>query len=824
MRVIGEPGPAFLDSEMCPDTSLAPRPAPHAAGGPGRTPPIRSHRRGRRQGTLAFAVAAGLAALVTGTAHGAGIERLAPPDMPPGGDPLAPSGDADDDDNDGNSTNTSTATPTFLPTQAPTQAPTIELPMLRGPVPPWMAFTDLVFFDRRMDSLNHTFNSSQMAEISGCLNLVQVAVKDLIAGTNNQAAYNMFNAWGLYPGSTGNYYECTSAGSMFCTLNVTRSASMSDVYFCVPSECTVPQLEMIRDGILPTTMKDVTEYDFGDTVCIESDYSGIFPLAAVFLGFIAMVSCISTIIDMWVARPTLGNDDDEVGSPWPLGSSRLSVNETAATLKSEDATSLIKAAAADSKTLDDGADDEADRACYYFVGTFSALQSYRKLVAAPQYGRALRTLDGIRVVSMLWLIMGQTLLIQIPLLDSSRFILAQLRATTSFQLVLNASLATDTFLLVSGMVAMYKMLQRFSRRSTPRGFVNVTFSIIGVMLKRVSRLLPLLVVTMVFYVLLLPSLLAGPNMAMWLEHPDYASCATTWWQNLLFINNLYVTPSDADAHSLGCMGWTWYLGLDMQLHLLAPVFALMFWYYGLLALLVCAVLTLLSVGNIMWVIKANDLQGCPSDFMDWQYPDAELLTKPWTRAVPYLLGFILAFWFNAIGDEAGARNIARIRPVRRAVLLTITGLLLAIPVFITADMYADNDDQLGECNWGDSQNFAYLALSRVSFSLGMFLFTLCCLTGWAGWLTNVLCLQVWAPLSRLVYGVYLVHPIVLETVIYSSPQLPQITLVSFLMLYTSTCCLSFAVSALLYCLFDGPISNVIRSCSRRTHLSPPHRS
>ena len=171
MRVIGEPGPAFLDSEMCPDTSLAPRPAPRAAGGPGpgvlgwgvgRRTPIRSHRRGRRRGTLAFAVAAGLAALVTGTAHGAGLERLAPPDMPPGGHPLAPSGDADDDDDDGNSTNTSTATPTFLPTQAPTQAPAIELPMQRGPVPPWMALTDLVFFDRGLDSLNHTFNSSQV--------------------------------------------------------------------------------------------------------------------------------------------------------------------------------------------------------------------------------------------------------------------------------------------------------------------------------------------------------------------------------------------------------------------------------------------------------------------------------------------------------------------------------------------------------------------------------------------------------------------------------------------------------------------------------------
>ena len=129
-------------------------------------------------------------------------------------------------------------------------------------------------------------------------------------------------------------------------------------------------------GILPTTMKDVTEYDFGDTVCIESNFAGMFPLAAMALGFIAMVTCISTIIDLWVTSPgaggTAGNDEDEAGPPWPLGAARLSVNTTAQ--PAADASPLIKAAAADSKVLDDAPDDDADRACHYFVGTFSALQ------------------------------------------------------------------------------------------------------------------------------------------------------------------------------------------------------------------------------------------------------------------------------------------------------------------------------------------------------------------------------------------------------------------------------------------------------------------
>jgi hypothetical protein len=56
----------------------------------------------------------------------------------------------------------------------------------------------------------------------------------------------------------------------------------------------------------------------------------------------------------------------------------------------------------------------------------------------------------------------------------------------------------------------------------------------------------------------------------------------------------------------------------------------------------------------------------------------------------------------------------------------------------------------------------YLALYRVSWSIGLFILSLVCLAGWGGWITSILSMQSFAPYSRLVYGAYLVHPILCQ--------------------------------------------------------------
>jgi peptidoglycan/LPS O-acetylase OafA/YrhL len=52
-----------------------------------------------------------------------------------------------------------------------------------------------------------------------------------------------------------------------------------------------------------------------------------------------------------------------------------------------------------------------------------------------------------------------------------------------------------------------------------------------------------------------------------------SQCGSYWWADLLFVNNLLDYTPDAPT---SCMPWTWFLSLDMQLFLLAPLIT---WLY-----------------------------------------------------------------------------------------------------------------------------------------------------------------------------------------------------------------------------------------------------
>ncbi|XP_062587685.1 O-acyltransferase like protein-like, partial [Saccostrea cucullata] len=55
---------------------------------------------------------------------------------------------------------------------------------------------------------------------------------------------------------------------------------------------------------------------------------------------------------------------------------------------------------------------------------------------------------------------------------------------------------------------------------------------------------------------------SGP---LWpLTSPDYHNCKEYWWRNLLYIQNFFPVGEE-------CIGWGWYLAVDMQFFVLSPL-------------------------------------------------------------------------------------------------------------------------------------------------------------------------------------------------------------------------------------------------------------
>lgn len=82
-------------------------------------------------------------------------------------------------------------------------------------------------------------------------------------------------------------------------------------------------------------------------------------------------------------------------------------------------------------------------------------------------------------------------------------------------------------------------------------------------------------------------LAVGPMWRVFIEHG--INCEAHWWKSLLYVQN-YVNP---DAI---CLAHTWYLSVDMQLYLVAPLLAYLLYRLGNPFMLVVVALMAVSIG------------------------------------------------------------------------------------------------------------------------------------------------------------------------------------------------------------------------------------
>ena len=203
------------------------------------------------------------------------------------------------------------------------------------------------------------------------------------------------------------------------------------------------------------------------------------------------------------------------------------------------------------------------------------------------------------------------------------------------QLLFASRFAVDTFLLISGYLVVHVLTKRHTSQVTSV-CKKYCATLPGLLLHRLLRIMPLYVMTLGFYTLIAPHMGSGPFWYQWegLLRP----CREYGWTNLLFVNNFI--PFDL-PNTATCFYHSWYLALDLQLFLMAPL--LVYAYrknktYGQLLrpLLALSILTTLYLG---WMRKwsLNTFDGTAVA----RY-DVEAYAKPHVRAQAYLAGMLLA--------------------------------------------------------------------------------------------------------------------------------------------------------------------------------------
>ena len=310
-----------------------------------------------------------------------------------------------------------------------------------------------------------------------------------------------------------------------------------------------------------------------------------------------------------------------------------------------------------------------------------------------------------------------------------------------------------------------------------------------------------------FFTQVAPHLGEGAFWYQWDQLLD--PCQRFGWTNLLFVNN-FIPLQVATTQT--CFYQSWYLAVDMQLFIFAPL--LVFWYlsdpvggkYATAALtLLSVVVTFILTFTQRWSL--NSFDGAPVARFD-----IEGYSKPHVRAQSYFAGMLLGM----IMKEWRA-------PLRKS---WKTDLTMAVSIFVLLFMslitvtgvYSRRACQPWESPWEDGcgstwspqATFWYTGTSRAFWAASMTAVIALCLKDAGGIINSFLSASFWAPYSYLTFGTYLVHPTVILVMQLSDDQKKYFTLKSFMMRYISVVVVSFAIALVFSLLVEQPLAKITK--------------
>lgn len=342
-----------------------------------------------------------------------------------------------------------------------------------------------------------------------------------------------------------------------------------------------------------------------------------------------------------------------------------------------------------------------------------------------------RFLHGLRFFSMFMIVIGHSYNI-FDFVNTSRMVNALHYADNiSFSLVMTGYLSVDVFFFISGFLLVHAI--------EPKRTKLLLTGIIGIIRRHIRTTAP------VFFVmvccLLIPQVVSGPNVKPLMEKFCY-EFYNQWWHILLQIRNVF------GESEIGIFGHLWFISADFQLFLVAlPTLLILkrfFW----------PVMTaFLSFGLLCCSITAWQVFNTP-------YPP---FITPIVADVSILLGtlnyvYVLPF-YHGICYYSGCMTCLLVKRYRHTKISKAKqlGMWCLTLTCALACLFLKYDWNRGR---GPTQQWIKIPLcfiDRLMWSVCISWTVFACATRRGGPLCSFLSWKAFVPLSRLCFGIYIVH-------------------------------------------------------------------
>ncbi|XP_077053559.1 O-acyltransferase like protein [Siphateles boraxobius] len=411
----------------------------------------------------------------------------------------------------------------------------------------------------------------------------------------------------------------------------------------------------------------------------------------------------------------------------------------------------------------------------------SVQNSSRGVLAMESSGSSYSSLNGIRILSLLWIISGHTVQLSAwSNLDNDKRWKDMVEKNPFYVLAFSGPvyLAVDSFLLLGGLLSAKSLLNSIQRSDD-----TLSFSLVAHFLfRRFKRIQPL----HLFIVCLTIGLFSVVQRGVFWFIPEgeVFSCKKYWWSNLLLINNLF-TITDI------CAPWTWYLSIDFQFYATTPFLIFLYRINKSVLVVVSSVLLMLSSVTGALITGLLQLPVHQPTTLAYESYFQYYYNKPYTRYGPYLLGILAGIYMTT-------KKETLIKQQWQVVIgwlcsLSIMALLVGLS-YVLRDVPP----------YPSLPHAVYQGIHRSLWALALVWIILACEEGHGGFVDKILSLGLWAPLSNISFACYLIHPIII--ILYNGKQETTMhyTDYNFFYLFLGHLLLSVSLGYVLTVLIEKP--------------------
>nr|XP_046473826.1 nose resistant to fluoxetine protein 6-like isoform X1 [Neodiprion pinetum] len=346
-----------------------------------------------------------------------------------------------------------------------------------------------------------------------------------------------------------------------------------------------------------------------------------------------------------------------------------------------------------------------------------------------------QSIEGIRVLSMCWVILGHRFISLFIRPVVNVFEVAEWLNSWTSLYIQAAPFAVETFFLVSGFFTAHLLLKALKSGR------QINWPMLY--LHRYLRLTPSFVVVMLFVSFFINRFGNGPLWKIWIgDHVEI--CKKNWWFNILYIQN-FLNPD------VTCLPHTWYLAVNMQLFWLSPIviYPLYRWPKHGIRILGFVLLASIFIPPVVLGINGytNRIFTMHVDLGIIVFGDlVNFYIATYNRASAYFLGMFLGY------DVATKKR--QLTKVNVWINWIATSVLLLFCMCATHFNY--------------NNAFAYnrvlevvVALTlRSCWSIAIAWIIYACTHGYGGPVNSFLSMPFFRPLSRLSFSTYLVHMLI----------------------------------------------------------------